>query len=350
MKKIILLLTIVMSQGISAQGFHVVSSRDSARKFTLSGFADLYMGYQLGGKKQKEDFYYNHKVNNRLRTNLLLIKCSYESPRFHAVLGLMTGDYSKYNLAAEPNWAKPLNEAYLGVRLSKHQNIWWDAGVYSSFLGIESSVSSDCPTLTRSIVAENSPYYLSGTRLLYTSKNTKHEAGLHVLNGWQRIGWDPKIKRPSFGAHYKYRCRENLSLMYGVFYGSVYPDSLGIQRLYHHVNANWKKGKWELWGTLDLGTESGSLWGAAQVMGQCTLSPRWSLTQRLEVYYDPDNRCARVGANKETIIGGYALGGNFNLGKNILIRLEPKILLASEEILKGERTMLHLNAGIGMRF
>jgi hypothetical protein len=350
MKKLILLLTILISEGISAQGYLVVSSRDSARKFTLSGFADLYIGYQLGGKKQKEDFYYNHKVNNRLRTNLLLIKGEYESPRFHAVLGLMTGDYSKYNLAAEPNWAKPLNEAYLGVRLSKHQNIWWDAGVYSSYLGIESSVSSDSPTLTRSVVSENTPYYFCGSRISLKSKNRRNEIYIHLLNGWQRIGWDPNIKRPSFGAHYKYWCRENLSLMYGVFYGSVYPDSLGIQRLYHHVNANWKKGKWEMWGTLDLGTESGSLWGAAQVMGQCTFNNRWSLTQRLEVYYDPDNRCARVGANKETIIGGYALSGNFNLGKNILIRLEPKILLASEEIFKGESFVFQCNAGFAARF
>ena len=350
MKKLTLILALVFSRSISAQDNLIVSSRDSARKFTLSGFADLYIGYQLGGKKQKDDFYYNHKVNNGLRTNLLLIKGAYESPRFHAVLGLMTGDYSKYNLAAEPNWAKPLNEAYLGVRLSKHQNIWWDAGVYSSFLGIESSVSSDCPTLTRSIVAENSPYYLSGTRLLYASKDKKHEAGLHVLNGWQRIDWDPSIVQPSYGGHYKYAFTDHFSLMYGAFYGSIYPDSLSINRFYQHINVAWNKGSWETWGTLDVGLEEGSLWGAAQFMSRYSFNKHWSLSQRIEVYYDPDNRCARVGAKKETVLGGLTICPTYQLTEQIGIRLDAKYLLATENIFKGELWGLQFNLGLGVRF
>lgn len=109
----------------------------------------------------KRKFYYNHKVNDKIRTNLLLLKGEFTSPRFHAALGLMTGDYSQFNLSAEPNWAKPLNEAFVGIKLSKKKRLWWDAGVYSSYIGIESAVSSDCPTLTRSIVAENSPITLA---------------------------------------------------------------------------------------------------------------------------------------------------------------------------------------------
>ncbi len=148
-------------------------SKNTDHKFTLSGFGDLYYGKHFGNYSKKESFYYNHKVNNKIRTNLLLLKGEFTSPRFHATLGLMTGDYSQYNLSSEPNWAKPLNEAYVGVKLLKKHNLWWDAGIYSSFIGIESSISSDCPTLTRSIVAENSPYFLRGTRLLFTSENKK---------------------------------------------------------------------------------------------------------------------------------------------------------------------------------
>lgn len=350
MKKIILLLTLVFAGDICAQGILVASSRDSSRKFTVSGFADLYIGYQLNGKKKKDDFYYNHKVNNALSTNLLLIKGAYESRRFRAVLGLMTGDYSKYNLASEPDWAKPLNEAYLGLRLSKRQNIWWDAGVYNSYIGIESAISSDCPTLTRSIVAENSPYYLSGTRLQYTSKNKKHEAGLHVLNGWQRIAWDTSIVQPSYGGHYKYAFTDHLSLMYGAFYGSIYPDSLSIKRFYQHVNVAWDKGSWETWGTLDVGLEEGFLWGAAQFMSRYSFNKHWSLSERVEIFYDPNNRCARVGAKKETILGGLTIGPTFQINNRVLLRFETKYLRATENILKGEVWDLQFNAGVGVRF
>lgn len=332
------------SQGIT------IASKNKKSNFKLSGYGDLYLGRHWSGYNYKESFFYNHKVNNKLRTNLLLLKGEFVSQRFHATLGLMTGDYSQYNLAAEPNWAKPLNEAFIGFKLSKSKNIWWDAGVYSSYIGIESSISSDCPTLTRSMVAENSPYYLSGTRIIFVSDNKKHEAGLHVLNGWQRIGWDPSIVKPSLGAHYKYNLKDNLSLMYGAFYGSIYPDSLSINRFYQHVNVAWNNGKWETWGTLDLGIESGKIWGAAQVLNRYTFNAHWSLAQRLEVFYDPDNRCARVGEVDKTIIGGLTLCPTYQINDQIAIRLDTKFLKSTENILRGTNWDLQFNAGIGVKF
>ncbi|MFM7595386.1 MAG: outer membrane beta-barrel protein [Flavobacteriales bacterium] len=334
----------VYSQGITLASINKKSS------VTLSGYGDLYLGKHWGGYNFKESFFYNHKVNNKLRTNLLLLKGEFVSRRFHATLGLMTGDYSQYNLAAEPNWAKPLNEVFIGLKLSKSKNLWWDAGVYKSFIGIESAVSSDCPTLTRSMVAENSPYYLSGSRVKYVSDNKKHELGVHVLNGWQRIGWDPSILKPSLGAHYKYHMNENLSLMYDAFYGSIYPDSMGINRFYQHMNVAFKRGKWETWGTLDVGIEDRNLWGAAQLMNRYTFNDHWSLAQRLEVFYDPDNRCARIGESEKTIIGGFTLCPTYQLTDQMAIRLDTKFLKASENILRGANWDLQFNAGIGVRF
>jgi len=338
------LLQTAFSQGIEPSG------KSTKATFKLSGFGDMYYGKHLGNYSKKQSFYYNHKVNNQLRTNLLLLKGELTLPRFHATLGLMTGDYSRYNLAAEPFWARPLNEAYVGIKLSKRRNIWWDAGVYSSFIGIESSISSDCPTLTRSFVAENSPYFLSGTRVLYTSDNGKHEAGIHVLNGWQRIAWDASISRPSFGGHYKVNFSDQFSLMYGAFYGSIYPDGLSINRFYQHVNAAWKGGKWEHWGTADIGLETGYMWGAAQWMTRYTFNEHWSLSQRLEMFYDPDNRCARLGALAPTVLGGLTLCPSYLWKEGVILRLETKLLQSTENILKGDTWDLQFNAGIGVRF
>ncbi len=39
-----------------------------------------------------------------------------------------------------------------------------------SHIGFESAVGSDCWNLTRSILAENSPYFESGIKLNYTNK------------------------------------------------------------------------------------------------------------------------------------------------------------------------------------
>jgi hypothetical protein len=349
MRRIVLAVSMVLLfQNCWTQGLSLLPDSSKA-SFSLSGFADMYFGKQRGNFAQKPSFFYNHRVNNQLRTNLLLLKGELELPRFHATLGLMTGDYSRYNLAAEPLWARPLNEAYVGIKLSKNRSLWWDIGVYSSYLGIESAVSADCPTLTRSIVAENSPYYLSGSRLLFISKNKKHEAGIHVLNGWQRIAWDNNQRRPSIGAHYKVHFSERFSLMYGAFYGSIYPDSLSISRFYQHVNLAWTNGKWEQWGTADLGMESGYIWGSAQWMTRYTFNRQWSLAQRIEVFYDPNNRCARIGANKSTVLGSLTLCPSYQWNERLVLRLEPKYLIATETILKGSTWSWQLNAGIALK-
>ena len=94
----------VFSQGLT------LDSKNKKSSFTLSGYGDLYLGRRWGGYNKKESFFYNHKVNNALRTNLLLLKGEFSARRFRATLALMTGDYSQYNLATEPKWAKPLNE------------------------------------------------------------------------------------------------------------------------------------------------------------------------------------------------------------------------------------------------
>lgn len=338
-----LMLTSTWSQGIS------LLSDSSKASFTLTGFADMYFGKQRGNFAQKPSFVYNHRVNNQLRTNLLLLKGEFQLSRFRATLGLMTGDYSRYNLAAEPLWARPLNEAFCGVKILKKANLWWDVGVYNSFIGLESAISSDAPTLTRSIVSDNTPYYFLGTRTLYVSENKNHELGFHVLNGWQRIALDPKMRRLSFGVHYKVHFSERFSLMYGAFYGSIYPDSLSIGRFYQHVNLAWNKGKWEQWGTVDVGVESDYLWAAGQWMTRYAFNKHWSLAQRIEVFYDPNNRCARIGAQKATVLGSMTLCPSYQWTESLVLRLEPKYLIATETIFKGEAWSWQLNAGIGVR-
>jgi hypothetical protein len=91
------------------------------------------------------------------------------------------------NYAAESGVLKNIYEANVGVKISKHKNLWIDAGILPSHIGFESAVSKDCFTLTRSMQAENSPYFESGAKISYTSDNGKWFVSGLVLNGWQRI-------------------------------------------------------------------------------------------------------------------------------------------------------------------
>ena len=52
---------------------------------------------------------------------------------------------------------------------------------------METALGYDCINLTRSIQADNSPYYERGLRLSYETKNKNWYIALMTLNGWQKI-------------------------------------------------------------------------------------------------------------------------------------------------------------------
>jgi hypothetical protein len=143
------------------QSIWLFAQNDSLKNLTFNAYAELYYSYDFAkpANHEKPDFIYNHKRHNEINANLVLLRSKYSATNLRANLGLMTGNYSRYNLSAEPAWARHLFEANLGIKLSKEQNLWLDAGVLPSHIGFESAISADCWTLTRGIYAENSPYY-----------------------------------------------------------------------------------------------------------------------------------------------------------------------------------------------
>ncbi len=133
-------------------------------KLTFSGYAEAYYSFDFNEPENhtKPGFLYNHNRHNELNLNLAFLKANYSSDRVRANVALMAGTYGQYNMAAEQELLKYVYEANVGVRVGK--NVWVDAGIMPSHIGFESAVSKDCYTLTRSIMAENTPYYEAGAK------------------------------------------------------------------------------------------------------------------------------------------------------------------------------------------
>lgn len=107
-----------------------------------------------------------------------MAKVNYSKENIRGNFALMAGTYPQYNMSAEQGLLQNVYEANVGVKISKNHNLWIDAGIMPSHIGFESAIGKDCQTLTRSILAENSPYYEAGVKIGYTSES---ENGI-----WQR--------------------------------------------------------------------------------------------------------------------------------------------------------------------
>ena len=227
---------------LSAAGLFILQSADAQdstqikNPFTISGYVEAYYNHDFNRPENNTTpgFLYNHNRVNEVNLNLGFIKGNYNTDRVRANLSLATGTYMNANYAAEPGVLKNIYEANIGIKISRNNNLWIDAGIMPSHIGFESAIGKDNWTLTRSLVAENTPYFESGVKLGFTSKDEKLYLAAMYLNGWQRIQRIDGNSTPAFGTQITYKSSSAITLNYSTFTGSEKPDSSRQMRYYHN--------------------------------------------------------------------------------------------------------------------
>src|SRR4028118_227827 len=240
------------------QVMHYCYSQKEKQAITLSAYADVYYLYNFNKplNNSQPPFIYNFNRSNEVNLNLGFIKANYNAEKVRANIALMTGTYTQANLAAEPEVLRHIYEANIGVRLSKKRNIWLDAGIMPSHIGFESAISKDCPNITRSLLAENSPYYEAGLKVSYTTTDEKWFLSALLLNGWQRIKRPDGNTTPAVGSQLTYKPSRKATLNSGTFIGNDKPDSLRQWRYFHDFYGIIQiSKKWSAIIGLDIGAE-----------------------------------------------------------------------------------------------
>ena len=142
---------------LNVDSINAIQTEVIPNKGTLSGYLEVYYCYDFSNPENhtRPSFVYSHNRHNEVNLNLGLIKYNYTSNLVRSNFALMAGTYANANLAAEPGVLKNIYEANVGVKISKKNEIWVDAGIMPSHIGFESAISKDCWNLTRSLLAEN---------------------------------------------------------------------------------------------------------------------------------------------------------------------------------------------------
>lgn len=350
MKQFLLIILVFQTAILFAQN-------DTIKKLTFSGYAEIYYSYDFSNPSnhEKPNFLYNHKRHNELNANLLLVKANYADKKIRGNLGLMTGNYAQYNLATEPNWARFIYEANVGVKLSKEQSIWLDAGILPSHIGFESAISADCWTLSRSILAENSPYYETGLKIGYTNKKENLYISFLVLNGWQRIQKPDFIQKPSFGIQANYKHNEKLTLNYSNFIGSDKPDSLKSFRHFHNFYLQYEPTKkFGVIAGLDIGSDKNNLgingtWYAPVLILRQIISSKIIVALRGEYYYDKEQIIIATGTINGFQTFGLSTNFDYDITENLRVRFEGKMYQSKDKIFQNNYTNYSLTTNITLR-
>lgn len=316
----------------------VRAQKDSSRSLKLSAYAEFYYSFDFSQPRQQEKaaFLYNYKRNQEVQANLILTKASYSSKRMRANLGLMIGNYARFNLSSEPGLLRYINEANIGYKLSRKYKLWVDAGIFPSHIGFESAIGSACPNLTRSMVAENSPYYESGLNVNYTTANEQLIVALWLLNGWQRIHISRYTQRPSGGLQIVYKPNTRLTLNYSNFLGSARPDSLHRFRTYHNLYVLYQPyPKLGLTAGFDIGSETGGslpngIWFTPIAIVRYQFYTNLKMALRGEYYQDSKQIMLTAPTAKGFEMTGLSVNVDYQAHKKLLLRIEGKWFHALE--------------------
>lgn len=318
----------------------VAFAQPEEKPITLSAYGEVYYGFDLGqpSDNNRPNFIYSHNRHNEVNLNLAMLKASYDKGRVRGNIALMTGTYANANLASEPGVLKNIYVANAGIKLLRKRDLWVDAGIFESHIGAESAISMDCPTLTRSLVAENSPYYEAGVRLSYKSLNQKWYLALMHLNGWQRIQRLSGSSTPSGGMQVKFSPNKNLTFNLSTFVGTDHPDTVSNMRYFvdFYTIIRFAK-KFELTATIDAGNDQSTAlsafsnnWLGSALILKYQATKRSAIVARGEYFYDPYNivmysvPLPGAAITPDVSVVGYSLGYDLKIMNNVLWRIEGK--------------------------
>ena len=136
----------------------------------------------------------------------------------------------QYQLA---NVYRYLSEAYVGYHFNQWHGINVDAGMFMSYVGLNSYYQPENWEYQASFTSDNTPWFFNGIRIqLFPSNHIKIEGWL--INGWQSYGEFNSM--PGLGGNITWMPGSNLKLLTNDYYGS---DAGGLpgRKRFHSDNS-----------------------------------------------------------------------------------------------------------------
>ena len=347
MKRIFLLTGIfIFANALNAQ------DSTNTNPLTISGYAEIYYQTDNNHSVNNERPYsvYSFNRNNEVNLNLGFIKASYITKQTRANLALAAGTYMNSNYAQETGVFKNVYEANIGIKISKTSNLWLDAGIFSSHIGFESAVGKDCWNLTRSILSDNSPFYETGVKIGYTSKDDKWYLSALLLNGWQRIQRVNGNTTPAFGTQITFKPSANVTLNSSSFIGNDKPDSIRQMRYFHNLFGIFQLNpRWASTIGFDIGAEqkvkgssSSNIWYSPVFMLKYMANNKTSIAARTEYYSDRHGVMISTATPNGFQTWGFSANIDYSISSIAVWRIEVKQLSSKDKVFyKGNTDMMN---------
>jgi hypothetical protein len=291
------------------------SRTDSVPHVRFGAFVDGYYAWDAGQPPARDRAFAGGTVfgtqpsrHNEFNINLAFVEAMLTAPRYRGRLAVQFGTSVQANYAGEPTVGQIsgpsvqqyLQEAYAGVRLA--DRTWIDGGIFFSNAGMEGWISRDNLTYTRSLVADYSPYYSTGVRLIHQATPTL-TMRLDVVNGWQNISENNQGKGAGLRLDWTPAAAVSGDATSVSYYNLVSEEAGTRPRLFNGVGMSVRRGHLTVLGQADVGVQrravgdnGWSRWYGLLAGARVQVTPAAAIVGRVERYVDPDQVILRTGA------------------------------------------------------
>ncbi|MCS7086480.1 MAG: porin, partial [Bacteroidia bacterium] len=216
------------------------------------------------------------------------------------------------------------------------------------------AVSFDQPTYFRSLSTENSPYYVSGAKASYQTRDGIATFALYALNGWQNIARDAHF--PAGGTQIVVKL-ESFTFNWSTYVGDERKDKNEARQI-RFFNDVWFKyapsDKFYLLGLFDVGTQRRQTvnhsWWTFNAIGWMKLSRRWGAALRGEAFTDPTGVAPLEAFDPRARfqLVGASVNFDFRPDENVLMRLETRLLEGYWPYETNRKTTVRIAASIAV--
>lgn len=295
-----------------------------------TAFADTYYAHDFNDlSTRKRPYTTQAYFNDEYSLNLGYLSADLKDEQWRARLVTQYGSSVITNYASEPDefW-RYVQEGYVGYHLAPR--LWVDAGIYLSHIGCESWISRQDVTYTRSLIAENSPYYQSGVRASYEVSETL-AAQVHLLRGWQNISADESV---SLGTQVKWGRGNGWNFTHNTFLGDIH----GTRFFNDFIVLYRGESGWQSSLSFDVGVQDQraqgdtAWWHGWSWLVQQPLSSEVRLGGRVERYADPHKVIIEAVNGKSVNFTGLSMNLDVDITDWLLWRTEYKVLFDTQGV------------------
>jgi hypothetical protein len=334
--------------------FHSQNQAVSLSSHTLyfSGFFEIYYVYDFrcGEPGQKrQSFLFNYNRHREITLNVGSVKTTWTHRKWSAEMGIHAGTYVKDNYSSENSLLSRFSE--LSITRNFRNSFSIRAGIMPSFIGFESVMPFEQLTLTRSLLAENSPYYFTGIMLGKKFKKIA-EFSFYALTGWQRILPLQGRKMPAFGARLWLSYSNGVSFNLSTYFDPLNTDTVHNGRKFVNSYIIYNKKLFSVIAGYDIGFQPKSnsrneinLWHGASFVFQYRFDKLWASSLRWEFY--SDKSLVIISSPLPFFVRGISGNVDFQI-QHLLFRIEIRHISGLYPVIACNRNFTNRNLSLGL--